>query len=63
MKFKNDKGYSLTELLIIVAIVGILLSALVNGATGNPKQNCISSGGKWTEGIQYGRITQLCTYN
>jgi hypothetical protein len=36
-------------------------------ATGNSivpsKQSCIAAGGKWSEGIQYGRITQLCTYN
>jgi hypothetical protein len=39
----------------------------VGAVTGNSvvpsKQSCLAAGGKWSEGIQYGRITQLCTYN
>ncbi len=63
----KPKGYTLIELLIVVAIGGIALAILVGIVNGNSilpsKQQCISSGGKWTEGIQYGRMTQLCTYN
>lgn len=63
----ESKGFTLIELLIAVAIGGIGLALLYNIATGNTiipsKQNCISAGGKYSEGIQFGRITQLCTYN
>jgi len=63
----NSKGFTLIELLIVVAIGGILLAIGVGAVTGNSivpsKQSCIAAGGKWSEGIQYGRITQLCTYN
>lgn len=65
MKTKN--GFTLVELLIVCAIGGIGLAILVGMVNGNSilpsKQQCISNGGKWTEGIQYGRMTQLCTYN
>ena len=60
-------GFTLIELLIAVAIAGIGCAFLFSIATGNSivpsRQDCISAGGKWSEGIQYGRITQLCTYN
>jgi prepilin-type N-terminal cleavage/methylation domain-containing protein len=63
----NSKGYTLVELMIVVAIGGILLAIVVGAATGNSvlpsKQSCLAAGGKWSEGIQYGRMTQLCTYN
>lgn len=63
----GSKGFTLIELLIVVAIAGIGLALLYNIATGNTiipsKQNCISAGGKYSEGIQFGRMTQLCTYN
>lgn len=63
----ESKGFTLIELLIAVAIGGIGLALLYNIATGNTiipsKQNCISAGGKYSEGIQFGRMTQLCTYN
>jgi len=63
----NSKGFTLIELLIVVAIAGIGCAALFSIATGSSivpsKQSCIAAGGKWSEGIQYGRITQLCTYN
>ena len=53
--------------MIVVAIAGIGCAVLFGIATGNSivpsKQACINAGGKWSEGIQYGRITQLCTYN
>lgn len=63
----KSEGFTLVELLISCAIGGIVLAVLfgiVNGDSIFPsKQQCMNSGGKWTEGIQYGRMTQLCTYN
>jgi prepilin-type N-terminal cleavage/methylation domain-containing protein len=67
----NSKGFTLVELMIAVAIGGILLAigvgAVIGAVTGNSvipnKQSCMNAGGKWSEGIQYGRMTQLCTYN
>ncbi len=63
----DSKGYTLVELLIACAIGGILLVIGVGALTGNSifpsKQSCMDAGGKWSEGIQYGRMTQLCTYN
>jgi prepilin-type N-terminal cleavage/methylation domain-containing protein len=60
-------GFTLIELLIACAVGGILLASLFGAVTGNSpiqtKQSCINAGGKWSEGIQYGRLTQLCTYN
>ena len=65
MKTKN--GFTLIELLIFCAVCGIGLIVIVGAMNGNSilpsKQQCINNGGKWTEGIQYGRMTQLCTYN
>lgn len=63
----NSKGFTLIELLIVIAIGGIGLAILVGIVTGNSpiqtKQSCLNAGGQWSEGIQYGRMTQLCTYN
>jgi prepilin-type N-terminal cleavage/methylation domain-containing protein len=60
-------GFTLIELLIAVAISGIGLAILFQIASGNSfipsRQSCMDAGGKWSEGIQYGRMTQLCTYN
>jgi prepilin-type N-terminal cleavage/methylation domain-containing protein len=60
-------GFTLVELLVVVAISGIGLVILFQIASGNSfipsKQSCMNAGGKWSEGIQYGRVTQLCTYN
>jgi prepilin-type N-terminal cleavage/methylation domain-containing protein len=65
IKMKN--GFTLVEVIIAIAIVAIFGSIVVNIANGNSivpsKQACIDAGGKWSEGIQYGSITQLCTYN
>lgn len=71
MTFKRPKGFTAIELLIVFAIAGISLGValgIANGiANGNSiipnKQQCLNAGGKWSEGIQYGRMTQLCTYN
>jgi prepilin-type N-terminal cleavage/methylation domain-containing protein len=64
---EKDKGFTLIELLICLAIGGILLSVAFNAMNGNSvlpsKQSCLSQGGKWTEGYERGRMTQLCTYN
>ena len=63
----KSNGFTAIELLIACAIAGIGFGILFGAVTGNSilpsKQSCISGGGKWTEGIQYGRMTQLCTYN
>lgn len=63
----DTKGFTLIELLIVCAVCCIGLVVIVGAMNGNSilpsKQQCINSGGKWTEGIQYGRMTQLCTYN
>ena len=60
-------GFTLVELMIACAVISILLASLFGVFTGNSpiqtKQSCLSAGGKWSEGIQYGRLTQLCTYN
>lgn len=63
----KSNRFTTIELLIVCAIAGIGVSvvfAIVNGDSIIPsRQQCINAGGKWTEGIQYGRMTQLCTYN
>lgn len=63
----NSKGFTLVELLIVVAVGGITLAIVAGAMTGKSiipsKESCLSQGGKWTEGIQYGRYTQLCTYD
>lgn len=66
--FPNEKGFSQFELLLIAALCGIGLTFLIGIATGigttmPSKKSCIEAGGQWSEGIQYGRITKLCTYN
>ena len=64
---KKIKGFTLVELMIAIAIAGIGLGIIVTAATGNSilpsRESCTSQGGKWTEGIQYGRHTAFCTYN
>lgn len=64
---KKQKGVTLIELVIGIFIVCIFLTIVSRIFTGIPlipnKQQCINSGGKWSEGIQFGEITQLCTYN
>jgi prepilin-type N-terminal cleavage/methylation domain-containing protein len=63
----KSKGFTLVELMIALALAGIAFSLLglaIKGESLLPsKESCISQGGKWSEGIQYGRWTQLCTYN
>lgn len=65
--FPEEKGFTLIELLILAVLVGIGAVFLIGISTGNTtipsKKSCIEAGGQWSEGIQYGRITQLCTYN
>ena len=51
------------ELIIAVAIVGILASISIQALTGkSPKSDCLNAGGSWTEGMNFGRYSQFCTY-
>ena len=53
------------ELVVSIIICGLVISfffGMINGTLPS-RQSCTSQGGKWTEGIQYGEITQFCTYN
>ncbi len=67
----KSNGFTLIELMIagvLIGITGLIIYGAINNSSvtlpGLPnKQDCINAGGKWSEGIQYGRITQLCTYN
>ncbi len=63
----NSRGYTIIELMIAAMFIFIGAALIYTAATGGAslpnKQSCIAAGGKWSEGIQYGRITQLCTYN
>jgi prepilin-type N-terminal cleavage/methylation domain-containing protein len=67
----KSNGFTLVELMIAGVLIGITGLIIYGAATGGSvtvpglpnKQQCIDAGGKWSEGIQYGRITQLCTYN
>lgn len=63
--------YTLVELMVTIIFIMVSLgvgftifTAIKNGSSIVPsKQECLNAGGKWSEGIQYGRMTQLCTYN
>lgn len=63
--------YTLVELMVTIIFIMVSLgvgftifTAIKNGSSIVPnKQECLDAGGKWSEGIQYGRMTQLCTYN
>jgi prepilin-type N-terminal cleavage/methylation domain-containing protein len=67
----KSNGFTLVELMIAGVLIGITGLIIYGATTGGSvtvpglpnKQACLDAGGKWSEGIQYGRITQLCTYN
>jgi len=62
-KMNNKDGFTIIELMIGVAIVGIIASIFLQAITGNTlKQQCMQSGGQWTEGVQFGNYTAFCTY-
>ena len=66
-----DSKKSLIEFIIVLTVGSILLTVAMevvdmfvkSNSIAPTKQYCIEAGGQWSEGIQYGRITQLCTYN
>jgi prepilin-type N-terminal cleavage/methylation domain-containing protein len=59
----NKDGFTIIELMIGAAIVGIMAAVVFQAATGNSyKQQCMDSGGQWSEGIQFGRYTAFCTH-
>jgi prepilin-type N-terminal cleavage/methylation domain-containing protein len=64
---RKSEGFTLIELLIVVIFGGIVLAiafGAMNGKSLVPtRESCTSQGGKWSEGIQYGHMTQLCTYD
>jgi hypothetical protein len=55
------------ELAIAAALLLILSSIAWQVSTGNApatqKQQCLSAGGQWVEGWQFGHIVQLCSYD
>lgn len=63
----KSEGFTLVELLICVALGGIVLAIAVGAMNGNSvlpsRESCTSQGGKWTEGIQFGKHTAFCTYD
>ena len=64
----KSNGFTIVELMIVltlIAIGGMFVGLFIKGDRSfiPNKQDCIAAGGKWSEGIQYGRITQLCIYN
>jgi|LakMenEpi03Aug12_release.lakeMendotaPanAssembly.Ray.scaffolds.fasta_scaffold856532_2 hypothetical protein len=63
----KPNGFTTIEIAIIACIGGIgfaVAFGIANGERIVPnKQECLNAGGKWTEGIQYGRMIQLCSYN
>ena len=64
-KSRTLNGFTLIELLICVAIVGILARVSVQVLSGeglSGKDQCIQAGGRWTEGLELGHYTALCTY-
>jgi len=64
---RKAEAFTLVELLIVLVIAGIGLGIIVGAVKGDSflpsRESCTSQGGKWTEGIQYGRHTAFCTYD
>lgn len=64
-KFRTPDGFTLIELLICVAMLGILAGVavqVISGKSLSGKDQCIQAGGRWTEGLELGHYTALCTY-
>lgn len=64
-KSRTPNGFTRTELLICVAMLGILIGVAVQVISGkglSGKDQCIQAGGIWSEGLELGHHTALCTY-
>jgi prepilin-type N-terminal cleavage/methylation domain-containing protein len=63
----KNSAFTLVELMIVCAVIGIGLVSLFGAVTGNnfgveTKQSCLANNGIWKSGMEFGRWTQTCEY-